>query len=349
MRVYQTLNLSLYLRRLSIVLGTELLKFALHCLFITLASPLLCGIHLTNPIQVIGITAGLWFGLIISGCYIWVEVALRRKILQAISPELADADEYKRRRLGHQAQEHFNNPRLNKGHLADRVLLGLKFSPSVLCRTFLVVWLASLALPWLQLNGKLLPIFYFSLAFTALDRALSAVSPFIYAWLAPDATANKSSVDRASQADSEKPSALAKLQDDASLTFSRLDLEIQMKPNAEAFLKRGKAHLEHLDLIPAIDDLDKAIEMTSNFAQAYEARGDVFRQMRLQHFCHRDYDQACRMFLEQGKADHHRRVADKLNELRLKSPLHSELNGPSQVLNGLAAIFFPSKSGALTK
>ena len=81
---------------------------------------------------------------------------------------------------------------------------------------------------------------------------------------------------------------------DFRLAYESFSRAIEKDPNnAEAYLKRGDMHLNHLNNFnKAIEDLSKAIEINPNFAYAYKLRGISFKKIDDSNMAKQDWKKA---------------------------------------------------------
>ncbi len=329
------------LRTITLSLSLIPAKFVIHCYLVYNIAPILCGSHFSNITSVLLFTACLWFLLTLSGVSLLPASFVWNKIHRRFHRDREEADEYKRQRQAHLEQSKLMSCFRERRWSLSNFFQTLKKLPWQLYKAFVSVWILSLFMPEVLSSKNLLALFEFSLCLAVCDLMVSTLSWFM-------CISNGRSTDRLSGEDQSTKTkgpieVLNRLQEQISVNYGKLDLEIQINPTPEAYFERGNKHLEFLELIPAIDDFDQAIELKSNFAEAFEKRADAFVKLHLPKLASRDYDEGCRLFFEQAKPSDYRRTADKKLGLGLKSS-----STPPTVISAfvrlITTLFAPSKA-----
>jgi tetratricopeptide (TPR) repeat protein len=118
------------------------------------------------------------------------------------------------------------------------------------------------------------------------------------------------------------------------------DLEICLNPDdAVSYNNRGKAHMANSDYQSAIDDFNKALQIDAKFAEAYCNRGEALGIIKLSHLAITNFDQGCRLYLEQGRQEDFQVATTKLKAM--KSELSSPTAGLREAIRTIMVLFRP--------
>ena len=87
---------------------------------------------------------------------------------------------------------------------------------------------------------------------------------------------------------------------------------------AKAYYYRGVAYFNEELLKPALEDLDRAIELKPELADAYKARADVYEAQEKYDLAVRDLEEALELWDERFHADKIGEAQERLEDLRSK-------------------------------
>ncbi len=135
--------------------------------------------------------------------------------------------------------------------------------------------------------------------------------------------------------------ALQKLaEDEHDRSIGPSDLEICLNPDdAVSYNNRGKAHMANSDYQSAIDDFNKALQIDAKFAEAHCNRGEALAAIKLSHLAFINFDQGCRLYLEQGRQEDFQVATTKLKAM--KSELSSPPAGLQESMRTIMVLFRP--------
>lgn len=271
-------------------------------------------------------------------------------LLQKLSPVTAERCRLYILQRSHRRQKNGPLPQFVTGQLTryDYMRSQIsRFCYSILFKTSIFMPIA------LVLSGRMVPtvIFFHSYAASVKASALLVFIEAIFALLITECARllnMKGNIDRAADSpqrqSTNKADTIADLEnliaEERNRSIGPSDLEICLNPeDAASYNNRGKAYRANSDFQSAIDDFTRAVKIDSRFAEAYCNRGEALGKIRLPQLANLDFEQGCRLYLEQGKQEEFQSATTKLKAM--KSELSSTTRGWRQSISAITAIFRP--------
>lgn len=103
------------------------------------------------------------------------------------------------------------------------------------------------------------------------------------------------------------------------------DLTYSLKPNPASFYQKGVKHAQKQEWEAAIGEFDKAIEMDSEYAEAYQDRGLAKVELAQKKAAVADLRKAAQCFFDRGDIDSYNRARDLTKNLHEFSTLENSL------------------------